>query len=138
MKLIIMKNVAIPALLLLLVSCNGTTSCHNLNPVFNKYKPGDFEYKNELGQQLLKKGVDNFTYTLAGYSNDTLRVNVQDDSICAIAPLQIVKYDEVSEKIRKVDGKGYHGAELNGLKIVIVRNESGISFLYRSADGITD
>jgi hypothetical protein len=133
-----MKNIAIPALLFLLVSCNGTNPCHNLNPIFDKHKPTDFEYKDELGKLLLKKGAENFTYTVAGYSKDTLRVNIQDDSICAVAPLQIVKYDEVTEKIRKVEGKGYDGAELGGLKIVVVRNENGTSFMYRSADNITD
>nr|WP_322624398.1 hypothetical protein [uncultured Flavobacterium sp.] len=133
-----MKNIAIPALLLLLVSCNGTNTCHNLNPVFDKHKPTDFEYKDELGKLLIKKGVDNFTYTVAGYNKDTLRVNIQNDSICAIVPLQIVKYDEVAEKIRKVEGKGYNGAELGGLKIAVVRNETATSFMYRSADDITD
>lgn len=132
-----MKNLAFITLALTLISCNQNT-CNNLNPVFEKYKPDDYDYINELGNQVLKKGSDNFTYTIAEYSKDTLRVNIKDDSICAIATLRIIRYDDTANKIKETEGNGYIGAELKGLKIIVLRNCTETSFVYRSADGVTD
>lgn len=132
-----MKNLAFTTLALILISCNQNT-CNNLNPVFDKYKPDDYNYTNELGNQLLKKGSDNFTYTVAEYSKDTLRINIKDDSICALAALRIIRYDDTANKIKETKGNGYIGAELKGLKIIVLKNCTETSFVYRGADGITD
>ncbi len=130
-----MKIIAIPTLLLLLVSCNQN-SCHNLNPVFDKYKSDDYQYTYELGKQLLKKGIDNFDYTVAGCNEEELKLTIQDDSICAVATLRIIRKDETIVKLKQ--GKGYVGAKIKGLDVRVLRDLKGTYFVYAGSKSLED
>lgn len=98
-----------------LASCDRP-DCANTNPVFANYAADEEAYKQELIRVMdAEKG--SLRYWLKSYQKlgeeESITVYVQNERICAIGTFKVENWKGI-EGIRKSEGKGYRGAELEG------------------------
>ncbi|MBT8304806.1 MAG: hypothetical protein KJP09_10080 [Bacteroidia bacterium] len=129
------------SIIMLFFSCDRP-QCKNNNAVFNDHVAASSEYKIELAKQINEIGPENLRYWLKAYveeyEQEYLLVYVQNDSLCAVMQLKVNDWDEKIKHIREKKGVGRRGAELRGLKYVMVGNENSASFVYDGLARIID
>jgi len=117
------------------------TNCTNTNPVFDKFRPDDKEYKAELIKQLETTDKSKLRYWFKEYvvSNDRelLFFYIQGDGLCAQLVLYVEKWNKLGE-LRKKKGVSFRNAEFKALKYDIQRDSLNIRFIYRDHDKIID
>lgn len=119
-------------------SC-GKTECHNTNPVFESNPPASAPYKKELARLITAAKPGDISFYLKGYTDtdttDYLLLDVTGKDFCATATVALAGNDAAAGQLRETKGKGYTGAELEGLKV-----EAGPegNLVYNSCDRITD
>jgi hypothetical protein len=139
-----MKKINILGLLVILiltsVSCNRPT-CNNKNPIFDKYEIKSKAYKIELIQQIEAIGQQNLRYWFESYlienEKEYIRVNIQNDSLCAKGQILVNDWHKI-EGIKRTKGKGYSGAELIGLTFKIEKDSNTIDIVYKDLIKIID
>lgn len=129
----------IGVLCLLLSSCHSNEGI-NKEPVFKNNPPESGVYQNKLAD-LIKADDDALSYYIKDYviqnGHDYLVVTVSGPNILATAFIQINDPKGI-EDIVVQRGKGYNGAELEGLKIEVTKVPKGAVFLYKSLENIVD
>ena len=133
----------LPGLLLGLAVLNSCDmpECENHNPVFAQYNPEDEPYKAELARQIERRGQENLRYWVDRYfvedSTKYLGIFVQGDSLCAKGILEIREPGRL-EHLIKVNGGGYSGAGLSGLRMKIERDGGSTNFVFKEVRRIID
>jgi hypothetical protein len=136
-----MKNIILALFIsvVLLAACEEH-ECINSNEAFNTYPHDSPEYKSALLPYLNER--DGLAFILKGYEEKDgiphLLVEVQGDSLCALADVAITQPDGTVAGIIKNKGAGYIYAELSGLKIGLLKDPMGTHFVYRGMDYIID
>lgn len=141
MKKYLIKIITGFSILIFIVSCNRT-ECTNTNVIFNKFTPETKEYKDELLKQISKVDKTKLTYWMKSYqennNSQSINVNIQGDSLCAVIALKISSSKKGIEGILEHKGKGYIGAELKNLKFEIVKDSKSTEFIFEEISGIND
>lgn len=130
---------------LIVVLCLLLSACHsnegiNKEPIFKNNPPESGVYQNKLAD-LIKADDDALSYYIKDYviqnGHDYLVVKVSGPNVLATALIQINDPKGI-EDIVVQRGEGYIGAELEGLKIDVIKAPKGAVFLYKSVDNIVD
>lgn len=133
------ERIFILILLSLSIACNRQ-NCKNTNPIFEKFSPESSEYKLELDKQIGVIGFENLEYWFDKYlkrnNKEYIEINVQNDSLCAKAILEVKDWSKI-EGLRK-ENNGYSGAKLKGLRMRIERVGNKVDFIYEDIDKIED
>lgn len=125
-----------------------TPDCTNADPTFTEYKPNEEPYKRKL-VQLFEISPDDLHYWVEGYQKvggeDQLLIHVKGKMVCAefylivdgpITP-DADHSDEMAHLI-EVEGKGYIGTRIEGLRYS-TRDVGGVlSFHYLGHDKVKD
>ena len=69
--------------------------------------------------------------------NDYILVNIEHEKLCATGMIQVIGRDKL-EGVFRTQGSSYKGAELQGLSFDMIRDSSGVEFVYRTLDRIAD
>jgi len=135
----IIERITVLILLIICISCDRP-NCKNTNLVFDKYSPESSEYKLELSKQIQVIGFENLDYWFDKYlkrnNKEFIEINVQNDSVCAKAIVEVKDWSKI-EGLRK-EINGYSGAKLNGLRMRIERVGNKVDFIYEDIDHIED
>lgn len=141
MEKYLIKIITAFSLLIFIVSCDRPV-CKNTNVIFDKFTPETKEYKDELIKQIAKVDKNKLTYWMKSYqendNSESINVNIQGDSLCAIIVLKIASSKNGIEGILKNKGKGYIGAELKNLKFEIEKDSASTEFVFDEISGIID
>jgi len=123
------------------VSCVNS-DCNNTNPIFDANVPQSQEYITELAQRLERADKSKTSYWFNSYEvangQDYINVDVSADSLCAVAHIKVVEWDDNLADIKKSEGKGYSGTQLKNLQIEVAKDSAGTAFIYKSVDEISD
>ena len=141
MEKYLIKIITAFSILIFIVSCDRT-ECTNTNVIFDKFTPETKEYKDELIKQIAKVDKTKLTYWMKSYqendNSQSINVNIQGVSLCAVIALKISSSKKWIEGILKNKGKGYIGAELKNLKFEIVKDSKSTEFIFEEISGIND
>ena len=120
-----------------LLSCNNAS---NTNKIFVGFDANSIQYKQELAKQIAANG-DNLTYTFNKYlvinKQPYLDITVSGNNINAKGLVLVNNWNKL-EGIKRTKGEGYTGAELDDLKLDIVKSNSGPVLIYKDLDWIVD
>ena len=123
-----------------IVSCNTTEA--KQNPVFEKSLPDSSVYKEELVRQLKVADKSKLSYYFDSYEEidgkEYLNITIEGENLYAHTLMLVKNWDETLKPIQEFKGKGYGGGEIVNLKYEILKNPTGIEFVYLSADEIAD
>ena len=115
--------------------------CRNMNPVFDRYKPGEKAYNDELLLSIDKLDANNLRYWFREYreinGQEEICFYIQGDGLCAEMVMKVNDWSQL-EALRKVKGNTYHGAEFTGLKYDIIGDSSNTEFIFKSYTSIID
>jgi hypothetical protein len=132
---------AILAISIITASCDRP-ACENTNPIFDKYSPGENEYKDELLNQLSQIEKSKLTYRVETYqkihNSEYIGVHIQGDGLCAKIILLIKNSHKGIENILEHEGMGYMGAELKELKFSISQDSAKTEFVFQEVSNIVD
>ncbi|MCA6073966.1 hypothetical protein [Fulvivirga sedimenti] len=122
-------------------SCNRPV-CENTNAIFDMNEFNSPEYKTELFNQIQNIGQNNLSYWFDSYVRENDReyivVNIQGETLCAKGMIRVEDWNKI-EGIKNVEGKGYSGAELAGLRFSIEKDLSdNIELVYADINQIID
>ena len=135
MRLFVFISIAI-----LLASCDKP-QCTNHNPIFDKYKPADKEYRIELAGLVEVADKDSVLFWINRYdsvvSHEYMYADVIGRNLCAIAIFDITGNEEF-ENFRRVKGVSYSGAGLLAPRYRIQHTDSGAQFVLDSVGMIVD
>ncbi len=124
-------------ILLALTSCN---EAKNTNKIFTAFNANSKEYKQELAKQIAAHG-DDLTYTFNKCLNidgkSYLDITFSGSNINAKGLVLVNNWNKL-ENLKRTNGMGYRGAELNDLKLDIVNSDSDPIFIYKDLDMIID
>ena len=141
MEKYLIKIITAFSILIFIVSCDRT-ECTNTNVIFDKFTPETKEYKDELIKQIAKVDKTKLTYWMKSYqendNSQSINVNIQGDSLCAVIVLKIASSKNGIEGILKNKGKSYIGAELKNLKFEIEKDSASTEFIFEEIRGIID
>lgn len=141
MEKYLIKTITVFSLLIFIVSCDRPV-CKNTNIIFDKFTPETKEYKDELIKQIEKVDKTKLTYWMKSYhendNSQSINVNIQGDSLCAVIVLKIASSKNGIEGILKNKGKSYIGAELKNLKFEIEKDSGSTEFIFEEISGIID
>lgn len=133
-------NVLLMFGLLVANACNKP-NCTNTNPVFNTFKPDDFEYKSTLANVLSEANKAKLTYWFSEYKNiqgsEILYFEVQGENLCATLAMEVDDWSKLAD-LRQKKGVSYRGAEFVNLTYDILRDSSSVRFLFKGFDDIID
>lgn len=128
------------SLTLLIQGCN-TSTCTNLNPIFEKYSPDSKEYKTELINQLNHEDRTRLTYWFHDYkkigNRESLYFKVKGKYLCAIMVVNINGANTLQD-LRNKKGVTYRGAEFVNLKYEIIHDSTVTEFRLISYERIID
>jgi hypothetical protein len=134
-----LTTVFISIILFTYIACDRP-NCKNTNPIFDKFSPESSEYKLELSKQIQSVGFENLDYWFDKYlkinDKEYIEINVQNDSLCAKATVEVKNWSKI-EGLRK-EINGYRGAKLNGLRMRIERVGNKVDFIYEDIANIED
>lgn len=137
----LIKTITAFSLLVFIVSCDKPV-CKNTNIIFDKFTPETKAYKDELIKQIEKVDKTKLTYWMKSYhendNSQSINVNIQGDSLCAVIVLKIASSKNGIEGILKNKGKSYIGAELKNLKFEIEKDSASTEFIFEEISGIID
>ena len=108
--------------------------------VFKTYEPTTKEYKDKLAEKIQKKPEDvkyYFDHFFQKKNQIYMEIKIQGADFEATGFVLIPNWKGL-ENIRKTNGDGYRGAELDGLQLTIEHNPQGANLIYKSIDDITD
>lgn len=135
MRLFVFISIAI-----LLASCDKP-QCTNHNPIFDKYKPADKEYRIELAGLVEVADKDSVLFWINRYDSvaghEYMYADVIGRNLCAIAIFDITGNEEF-ENFRRVKGVSYSGAGLLAPRYRIQHTHSGAQFVLDSVGMIVD
>jgi len=129
----------------LLVICFFLAACHrkegiNKEPIFTNNAPESVVYKRKLADLILADD-DALSYFIKDYrvqdGHDFLLVTVSGPDVLATAYIQINDPKGIEDIVVK-RANGYAGAELEGLKLQIIKEPNGAVLLYQSVENIAD
>lgn len=127
-------------LTLAMTSCD-TIECTNHNPLFEQHAPKSKEYKAELLKQLQQRNFSHIDYSINGYeeidSIPYMKVDISGKNLCAIGYLDIQNTDDLIQ-FKKVKGKSYRGAGLEGLVYHIDSLDGNYNFVFDDVVWIVD
>lgn len=122
------------------MSCDRP-ECINRNPVFNKFKPTDKEYRNELARLVESADKDSVLFWINGYDSapghEYMYAGVIGRNLCAVAVFDITGNEEF-ENFKRVKGVSYSGAGLLVPRYCIRHTDSGAQFVLDSVGMIVD
>ncbi|AWH85353.1 hypothetical protein HYN59_09605 [Flavobacterium album] len=125
----------------LAVSC-GKQECKNTNPVFDANTPDSKPYKAELTKQLAEAEKNSVKYWINSYKEvdgqQYMVVDITGNGFCATAQMAISPEDTKLQGFIKAKGKGYSGAELEGLQYGITSDSNGGHFIFKELGGVID
>ena len=125
---------------LVLIGCDRP-NCETQNSVFQHADITSAEYVVELANQMQTKDQSKLTFWIKGYEkngeNEYLNIYVQGDELCAQTKL-LVKDWSALETLRKNEGKGYVGAEIENLVMELKGSEDAPQFVYVEHSAIID
>lgn len=128
-------------LLMILISACDRPSCTNNNPIFDQFDFHASEYQAELQNQLSSRNPRDVRFWLADFREEGesayLIVYIQADELCAKGLIKINEWHKL-ENIRKTKGKGYFGAELRGLSLMISGDPNNPELVYQDLSKIID
>lgn len=115
--------------------------CTNHNPVFDKYKPADKEYRDELARLVESADEDSVLFWINHYDSadghEYMYADVIGRDLCAIALFDITGNEEF-ENYRRVKGVSYSGAGLLAPRYRIQHTGSGAQLILDSVGMILD
>ncbi len=125
---------------IMLASCDKP-ECTNHNPVFDKHRPADKEYRNELAGLVETTDKDSVLFWINGYDSasghEYMYADVIGRNLCAVAVFDITGNEEF-ENYRLVKGVSYSGAQLLAPRYRIQHTDSGAQFVLESVGRIVD
>ncbi len=137
MRLFVLITISIA---ILLASCDKP-QCTNHNPVFDKHKPADKEYRDELAGLVEAVDRDSILFWINDYDStrehEYMYADVIGRNICAIAVFDVTGNEEF-ENFRRVKGVSYSGAQLLAPRYRIQHTDSGAQFVLDSVGMIVD
>lgn len=135
-----MKNITFILLAALALSCQdkpGEKTAQQL--AFDKLNPESAEYKTELAK-LINEQPDDYEVTFDHFhkkgNRSYIAVNIEGDGLSATEDI-LLQNDE-PKVITEHEGKGYGGAQLEGLKVTVSEADAKPVLLFQSVKDIID
>ncbi len=135
-------GISVGVLSFMLCACAFTEPhCENTNPVFRSEPYEADVYKIELARLLRNANAADFKYYLSGFlrpgTEELLIVNIHGADFCAMAAVHVDDWGKLAD-IRRTSGRGYRGAELQGLKINVKEDAGKVTFVYADVEAVVD
>lgn len=134
------KNIALSALLITVVSCGKTEKPKKTGYDFENEDPKSEIYKEKLADYI-KTHKDGLSYYFDGYTNKDgqhyVDLTIEGD-INAKTVIKVNKPEGELADIIKVEGKSYHGAEFKNLQLDFIKDSLNSEFIYIGSDDIVD